>query len=161
MSRRDDFLLLLQTLVLQLRPTIKIGLNVMVEAMKLPNEAIPEDVGKAAIELWEHHNNSRKVPEWLAVYRAQKAQEEYETKDAVTIRLNPESDADQWWMSAESCAESMPRQCLDIVCGRAVHSIQVPRRVALNFAEWGAGIPGWDSAPFLFLNADGSQAFTS
>lgn len=160
MRRRDDFLLILQTIVLYLRPRLEVGLEIMYVAMSLPEEAIPTNLREGAQELWEHYVNRKPIPGWLAEYREQKLAQEKASKDLVTIRLNPEADAQQWWMLAEGCSDTMPKACIPIVCGRGVEAIEVPRADAEHFRDWGRGIPGWDAngIPFLFLNKDGSPA---
>jgi len=159
MSKRGDFVTILQTTVLFLRPKLETGLDIISEAMKLPEEAIPSDLRKAAMEMWEHFVNRKAPPEWLALHREQAQEQERANKDLVTIAVNPVDDADAWWMHAEACSDSMPKQCIDLVCGRGVRSIAVPRHIAEHFRDWAAGIPGWEYRPFVFSDAKGSPIF--
>ena len=159
MSKRTDFVTILQTTVLYLRPKLEIGLDLICEAMALPEEAIPENLRKAAMDLWEHFVNRKPSPEWLTRYREEKADQEKADKDVVQIELNRMADADLWWMSAEACADTMPKQCRSIVCERNVILLRVPRAVAEHFRDWGAGIPGWDARPFSFFDVEGKQIF--
>lgn len=157
MSNRSDFVIILQTTILYLRPKLETGLAMLAEVMALPEEAIPKDYAKASMELWEHFVNRKAPPEWLAVHREQVAERERANKDLVAITLNPVDDADAWWMHAEACSDSMPKQCRELVCGRGVTSIVVPRHIAEHFRDWAAGIPGWDMRPFRFFAMKGSH----
>jgi hypothetical protein len=159
MSKKSNFVTILQTTVLYLRPKLEIGLDLICEGMSLPEETIPGDYRKAAMELWEHFVNRKPPPDWFAVHREQVKEQERANKDLVTIAVNSVDDADAWWMHAEACSDSMPKQCIDLVCGRGVRSIAVPRHIAEHFRDWAAGIPGWEYRPFCFFDAKGAPLF--
>jgi hypothetical protein len=157
---RYDFVTLIQTIILHQRPPLEIALRILEETMALPDEAIPKDLRGAAFNIWQWQMGRADKPSFIVDYEdtARRAQEEQE--QSIRIRINHDVDCQSWWMHAESLSEAMPRACRDIVCGRGVKMITVPRATAEAFRDWGSGIPGWDDGPpFVFERIDGSPVF--
>lgn len=158
MSRRDDFVTLIQTLALSARPNVPTMLDAMTLAMALPEEAIPANLRESAVAFWDHVVFRKAEPDWLATHREGKVAREQAERERVTISLNRDGDCDAWWLQAEACASGIPRSCLEIVTGR-VESLRVPRRDAELFRDWGRSVPGWEesSPPFHFRDAAGRE----
>lgn len=160
-QRRYDFVTLVQTIVLHQRPPLEISIQILEAATDVPEEAVPKtSLRDAAFHLYQWKMGREGKPKFIQEHEDALREVEEEKKRAVRIRINREAEADTWWLTAEGLAEGIPKSCVDIVCGRGVEVLTVPRRDAEAFRDWGSGIPGWhEGPPFLFENVDGSPAF--
>jgi hypothetical protein len=152
MGNRDDFLMLVQTILVR-EP--KLPLVYLWKAQAFNDEHLPTDVYAAACDFIVFMKGGRK-PDW--VQKAEDLKESFKLN--VKIGLNIESDADGWWMTAESVADDMPESCRPIVCDR-VEFISVSKHDAEAFIDWASQIPGWDFAcpPFTFHNVSDGKEF--
>jgi|ERR1700722_9107195 len=159
--RRYDFVTLVQTIVLHQHPPLEIAIKILETAMSLPEEAIPSThLRDAAFELWQWKMGREAPPKYIQDYEAVQREAEAEKTRAVIIRINRDVECDPWWLMAENFSASLPKSCIDIVCGRGIEHITVSRKDAEQFRDWGEQIHGWhDGPPFIFENADGSAAF--
>lgn len=152
MSRRDEFVSLLNIFLLKTPIHALTSMTVMVEALKIPDYAFPSDLQTNDVIAFARYveDQSRPPPKWLVEHR----ENEKVNADRVTIAINVEEHdgpdtRDEWWMNAEALAEPLPKSCMPIVCDR-VDSVKVSRSDAARFFEWAREVPGWseDCPPF-------------
>lgn len=159
-----DFLLAVQTGVLlavlgEEAMKWQKGVLIIGAAAGLPEEALPDDVGSAAVDFLESElSSANKKPAWLLEHEENNRKVESAAKDLVRIALNPAYEGSLWWLYAEAEAAQIPRSCVPIVCDR-LKWIEVSRADAEQFCAWGEMIPGWEDEPFVLVNvSDGSSS---
>ncbi len=144
MSRaRYDFITLIQTFVLRTNSTV----SVLAKAMTIPDDAIPNDVAKAADDFWcwswEDRWLPQDKPKWLTEYE--------ENLPAVTITVVRPMNAEQWWkLYSDVGLDGCPLPCRALMRGSSTKGppqVQVTQTAADAFLAWAQSIPGYDDGP--------------
>jgi hypothetical protein len=154
MTRYDFFLMCVQTTVLKKPISDTAAVSILGEAARVPEEALGTyDPAKAGFEFatWKLLGGGAKgKPEWLEAY-------DEGQRNRVIVRINPSSEAGNWWMNAEQAFDDslqghgmkFPKECAELVAGRAT-GIEVSRPVADTFRAWVEAIPGHEQQPFVY-----------
>ncbi len=159
MSRnRNDFITLVQTYVL--RPAGGGRVDVLAEAMKIPDDAIPDNVEEAARSFWHWKTyagacDPKRKPKWLIEH------EENVPTEVIAVNIVVFKDRindDEWWRNAEAVGlDGCPTPCRPLFAN-PLNSVQVNKPTADAFLAWCESIPGYgahpDGPPFFIGSID-------
>ena len=160
MTRSDFFILCVQTAVLKMQHSqvsAQQALGVLSEAMRVPEQALPDDIAKGAFEFAQGQVGvgffgKKTKPEWLTAFENQVA-------DCTIIRINTQagSGVNVWWAQAEQAfldsregnGPVVPEECVSLLVEQSTE-ITVTGETARLFKQWVDNISGFEEEPFIF-----------
>lgn len=145
MSRRADFLLAVQAILLRREEATDVMVVVLERAFALREESVPEKPAQAALEFVRHAAMpiAYPAPEWLA------AHDEASLTPSVILRVRVSA----WWDGvAESGYEHAVPADLHPFLARDRAAMLTSRANAAVLLDWATTLPGWDyDAPAIVV----------